>query len=206
MSIQFKNEASNTEQEILINTIEKAVEISQNFIPLRDVSFSIEFDEQQVIPEWGVGGYCENDSLVEIAVEKNRENDWKQFLPRTVFHEWHHLARWRGIGYGKALLEVMISEGLAQHFEVEVDKGNPSFFSQFLTSEQRNNMFACLKNEYRDPSFDHSRWFFGKGEFPFQGGYDLSFYITGMYMTETKAKPSQLIDLTAEKMATFLDF
>ena len=128
MEIEFKTGTRAADQRILTRIIFAASARVSEYLPLQDVSFTVEVDESQVIPEWGVGGYCEEGQPISLAVEEKRQQDWERYLPPTIFHEWHHLARWRGPGYGKTLLEVMISEGLAQHFEVEVGGGEPPVF------------------------------------------------------------------------------
>jgi uncharacterized protein YjaZ len=88
-----------------------------------------------------------------------------------IVHEWHHLARWKGPGFGTQMIDGLISVGLAQHFETEALAVRPAFFSESLDSSMRKQMIRSLKEELTSETYDHNRWFFGRGEFPIQAGY-----------------------------------
>lgn len=203
MDLKFSN-IDATSQTTIAVIVEDSLKKLNAVLPLSQVEFLVAADQSQVIPEWGVGGYCASASSIELIVELNRQDDWQNYLPRTIFHEWHHLARWRGPGYGQTLMEALISEGLAQHFEVEVGGCEPAFFSIFLDPLVRKQMLGALRREISDTAYDHNRWFFGKGEFPFQAGYDLGFHITDLFMKSRKKRPSELIQLNSSEMENYL--
>lgn len=206
-SIQIEfNQLDVQEMEFISELINSSVEIVNKILPLKKPIFKIISDKDRVIPEYGVSGYCPNQFSIEIIVEKGRLEDWKKYLPKTLYHEWHHLARWQGPGYGKTLMEVIISEGLAQHFEVEVTGGEPSFYTNVLTEEQRTKLLDVLAKDYDDSDYDHYIWFFGKGDFPFLAGYDISYFIIGKYLEKTNKKPSELVNLTSLEMVKFLGY
>lgn len=48
-------------------------------------------------------------------------------VPATIIHELHHCSRSAGRGYGRTLLEALVSEALAQHFEADFREGVASF-------------------------------------------------------------------------------
>jgi len=198
--IKTSPEFSKAQIDLLTQTITEAIGRINVLLPLSDVRFNFFLDDNQTIPEWGVGGYCENSNQIDIALSPGRERDWKLHVPRTAAHEWHHLARWRGPGYGKTLSTVMISEGLAQHFEVDCFPGAPSFFSSFLAEKERAKIRETFIREFYGSQFDHSRWFFGKGEFPFQAGYDLSFSILGEYLERTQSTAAHEVSVTPERL------
>jgi uncharacterized protein YjaZ len=83
------------------------------FISLSNIIFKVFLDEDKTIPEQGVCGYAPDDKKIELYLALSREKDWQIYFPRTIAHEWHHLARWRGPGYGETIAEAIISEGLA---------------------------------------------------------------------------------------------
>lgn len=202
--IEFTDDINTKDRITLTRTCSGAASRVNQLLPLSDVKIHFFLDDNQTILEWGVGGYCENKDQIEVALSPGRQDDWQKYLPRTIAHEWHHLARWRGPGYGTNLVEVIISEGLAQHFEIECFLGPPSFFSIVLTPEQRSQIFQSFKSELKRSGFDYSRWFFGKGEFPFQAGYDLSFAITGEYLEIKNSLASKEVFLNADHLVDTL--
>lgn len=76
-----------------------------------------------VIPEKGHLGFCPEVGVVYLTVDPDNPAFYKneaQSLERMFAHELHHAARWAGPGYGLTLGEVMVSEGLAGHFSLEL--------------------------------------------------------------------------------------
>ncbi|MFC6749025.1 DUF2268 domain-containing putative Zn-dependent protease [Deinococcus aquaticus] len=72
------------------------------------------------LPETGIHGFAPTGSYVELTVSPDNPEflpGWRTELPATLAHELHHARRWRGPGYGRTLLEVLVTEGLAQHHE-----------------------------------------------------------------------------------------
>ena len=204
VEIQLTEQFSQAEAALVKATIGSAVEHIGSLLPLSLVKLHVFIDDDQAIPEFGVGGYCENASQIDIALSPGRESDWKTHLPRTIAHEWHHLARWRGPGYGTTLPQVIISEGLAQHFEMDCFPGPPSFYSSYLSDEKRSTILTTFISEFHESAFDHARWFFGKGEFLFQAGYDLSFYVIGKYLADMKSIAANEVALSPEQLLRIL--
>jgi uncharacterized protein YjaZ len=52
--------------------------------------------------------------------------------------------------------------------------------------------------------YDHSLWFFGRGEFPFQAGYDLSYYIIEEYLKMNITSPEKEINLMPAQLSELL--
>jgi uncharacterized protein YjaZ len=200
MTIELSGDFKSDESKLIKRVVGNAVERACAQLFLQDVKIHIFLDDQQTIPEWGVGGYCENADQIEIALSPGLKTEWEIHLPRTIAHEWHHLARWRGPGYGTTLPEVIISEGLAQHFEIDCFPGPPSFFSTVLSDKQRSEILAAFIREFQISNYDHARWFFGKGEFPFQAGYDLSFNLIGEYLLNQGTTAAKAAGLTTSQL------
>lgn len=204
LEIELEGDLATSECDLVMKVITQTAEKVNSILPLETVRFLVRLNDSEVIPEFGVGGYCSDATQIELALSPGRAQDWAQHLPRTIAHEFHHLARWRGCGYGTSLSEVVISEGLAQHFEIEVFPGPPTFYSEFLKEEQRRLIFSKFVDEYHSTEYDHSRWFFGGGEFPFQAGYDLSFHLVGRYLTANHSVPSGEVNLDPKKFSQWL--
>ena len=84
--------------------------------------------------------------------------------------------RFRGPGYGLTLLEAMISEGMADHFAIELlDSPIPPWSDAF--PEDRTDFYlARAELELDSTTFDFNNWFFGPSfDLPRWSGYTLSF-------------------------------
>ncbi len=90
MKIIFDEKISYEDKSLLEELVSLSVLKSKSYLDLLDIVIKLEIDRDQVIPEWGVGG-CINKDRIEIFIEEGRKIDWKTYLPRTVFHELHHL-------------------------------------------------------------------------------------------------------------------
>ncbi len=123
-------------------------------------------------------------------------------LERTLIHELNHAARWQTVGYGDTLLEAMISEGLADHFEKEITNKNPNPWSVALGKSQIKQMMERAENEYNNKNYNHNEWFFGSKEkgIPKWTGYTLGYNLVAEYLKKNPdKKPSQLHALRAEE-------
>ena len=207
MKILASKEMTNAQSEIISEIISTSVKHISTFIPLEEVSFNVLLDEKRTVPAYGVGGYGKNAQEIELYLAPNREKDWQTYLPRTIAHELHHVARWRGPGYGTTLAETIISEGLAQHFEATCFPGPPNFFSVCLKDDERKEILNAFISEFHTQKYDwndHSIWFFGSGKFPFLAGYDLSYYVMGEYLKLNLSSPEKEVNLKPEQLFTLL--
>lgn len=204
MKIKFSPNVSESDKILIESIINDSYLRVRSFLKIGPVVFNLAIDEFKTIPQWGVGGYGDH-SNIELFLEENRPNDWKEHLPRTIYHECHHFVRAGKVNLDDKLADLILSEGLAQHFEIEVDGQSPSFFSNFLNESQRSEMLDTFKVEYNDLSYDHSRWFFGKEEFLFQAGYDFSYFLVDGFLENKKLPASKLVDVSTDEFIEYLN-
>lgn len=162
-----------------------------------------------VIPETGLGGYSLNKNLLYIYSGPTRENFkeiLKKELPRTVAHEIHHCVRWEKVGYGKTLLEAIISEGLAEHFDIEINNNKPTMWASALDKEKLFEMLEKAKVSFDDKNYNHASWFFGadKENIPRWTGYSLGYHIVSDYLKKFNKKASELVGEPAESFIKYL--
>jgi uncharacterized protein YjaZ len=70
---------------------------------------------------------------------RNTKYDGQLRFSTVIAHECHHIKREQeGPGYGTALGEMLVSEGLAQKFELET--GHPSFLNNYLSPAATQRM------------------------------------------------------------------
>src|SRR3989344_2722710 len=93
-------------------------------IPLSNLDIIIRDNPEAAIPEIGIGGYTPDGHTVFVNLNpefRNIEKSINKELGRTLAHEINHAMRWRNPGYGKTLLEALVTEGLADHFDLEIN-------------------------------------------------------------------------------------
>ncbi|MGK8934697.1 DUF2268 domain-containing putative Zn-dependent protease [Pluralibacter gergoviae] len=159
-----------------------------------------------VIPEKGHLGFCPESGLITITVDPQSpafcQND-AQSLERMFAHELHHAARRAAVGYGATLGEVIVSEGLAGHFALEVFAGEPEPWER-LSAEDVTPWLPSLSELWDSRDYDHNAWFFGTGSLPRWLGYSAGFQLLSRYFA---ANPHQRASLLAgEGAEAFREF
>lgn len=167
-------------------------------IPSKDVDIIIYDNPDGAVPEQGIGGYCPNAHTIYISLDPSFPELKKSIeheLKRTLAHELHHTLRWRDPGYGETLLDAMITEGLADHFDLEVYGGKLQPWSTALPEEELQKMMEKAEKEFDNKEYDHFAWFFGNEDLgiPRWTGYAIGFHLVKLYLQKyPDKKPSQL--------------
>ncbi len=156
-------------------------------------------DLGRVIPGWGVGGFTLNAANVELAVDPRLDDALlAQRLPQMAAHELHHVARYRGPGYGQTLLEALVSEGLADHYAVDLLAIVPPW-SRALSASDLELWLERAREELDSPGYDHGAWFIGRGTMPVWAGYSIGFELVSRYRAaHPGATAASLVDTPAE--------
>lgn len=189
-------------EDIFNKTVDKVLEK----IPLSNVDVVICESAYGIIPELGIGGNAYEPNAVYISLDSKFPNfvdkTLKEELSRTIVHELNHAMRSQAIGYGETLLKALISEGLADHFDMEINNKGPHLWDVVLNAGQIRKMKEKAKKEYNNKNYNHQEWFFGSKEkgIPRWTGYTLGFNLVAEYLKKNpNKKPSQLHKLEAEK-------
>jgi uncharacterized protein YjaZ len=181
-----------------------AVERARSRLPVGAVRFAVSAQRTRVIPGWGLGGYTTGPNAVDIFVDgavPALEAILAERLPPLAAHEIHHTVRWqlRGYSWG-TLLEAMVTEGLADHFAIEL-MGSP--LPPWCTALPESEIEAYLdlaRAELDDPGFDYDAWFFGTGSrLPRWTGYTLGYRLVADYLgRHPGASAASLVGVPAE--------
>jgi len=189
----------------IISTTEQSIKRIQTFLPIKKIQIYISNNPSSTIPEIGLGGYCPDSNTILISLNpdfpkliESIENE----LIKTIAHEAHHAMRWQNPGYGETLFEACITEGLADHFQIEVTGGNPPIWSKNLTYQELTEAQTKASTLFHS-NYDHDKWFFTgsiEENIPRWTGYSLGFKIAGEYLKLTSRKPSQLFKINAQEI------
>ena len=133
----------------------------------------------EVIPEWGIGGHAPAPGLIQIVLNPDRFDP--ALMIRTLVHEFHHLIRWDGPGYGRSLGEALVSEGLAGHFIQQVLGGKPDPWDSVTPA---SGVARTAMNAWARLDYDHARWFFGKGDLRKWTGYGLGHRLVAEHLAQ----------------------
>ncbi len=186
----------------LTSAFNEVAEKVSSKLSLPEVDVMMADNPNNVIPETGVGGFAINANLLYVNIDTDSlhfQSHLRQEIVSTITHELHHCTRIHSIGYGKTLLEAMVSEGLADHFDIELNGYAPNPWSVALTDEEINTFFEKASLEFRKESYDHAAWFFGSEErgIPRWAGYSLGFELVGNYMKKTGKSAADLVKAPA---------
>ena len=161
---------------------------------------------EDTIPELGIGGHTYGPDLIFICLDAKFPDfinkTLNEELSRTIVHELSHAVRGQTIGYGETLLKALISEGLADHFDMEINEKGPHLWDIVLNEDQIKEMKSRAKKEYNDKKYNHNEWFFGSKEkkIPRWTGYSLGFNLIAEYLKKNPSKKaSQLHNVKAEE-------
>lgn len=155
-----------------------AVARAAQALPVTGVTVMLLPDAQRAIGGWGFGGRTFSATAVEIYIDPTQPDLAQRLperLPPLVVHELHHAMRWRGPGYGRTLLEAMVSEGLADHFAVDVLSAAVPPWSDAFARDQTAAYLDLARPEFDSTAYSHERWFFeaGQPQLPRWTGYTL---------------------------------
>ncbi|PLR30597.1 peptidase [Chimaeribacter californicus] len=181
-------------------------ELAKKMMPLPSVDVVVKTGAY-VIPEKGHLGYCPEPGLVYITVNPEHPAFCKnedRALERMFAHELHHAARWAGPGYGVTLGEVMVSEGLAGHFALELFGGQPEPWER-LRSDLLQPHLRQLSENWHRTDYDHNAWFFGTHALPRWLGYTAGFNLVSAYLAAAPhQRASTLAATEAEAFRAFI--
>lgn len=170
----------------LEQTIKGAIAKTAGYISLHPIDMVVCDDPRRVIRGFGHGARTYNPYTIQVSLDPAFPDFLKTVigneLPRAISHELHHAVRWKAVGYGKTLLEVLVTEGLASRFEQEMWGGTPSSWAAALSEKALAEVQVQAKTEYANTKYDHGRWFFGTGDLPRWAGYTLGYQIVGTYL------------------------
>ena len=177
---------------------EKGLEKVKVKLNLPNVDVVVADNPSAAIPETGVGGFAPSAHLVYINIDPDHLNLQEiigKEIESTLAHELHHCARWQTIGYGKTLLEAVVSEGLADHFDIEVNGGMPKPWSVAVQGLELEKIKEMAKADFSNINYNHQAWFFGSESerIPRWAGYSIGFEMVKNYKIKSGRTAAELV-------------
>ena len=198
----------------IIKRIHDVVERVQSLIPLDSITIDLAISRNNVLPFLGYGGRTNrDDSGITIEYYYDPENPnfkIKSFLTGLV-HECHHASRMSLPNRPLTLLELMVCEGLADHFMIEVTNCEQPRWSKVLSEEEiekyinKAKPILFIKQKTWTREFDEWLIFGRKGDDPIPGwtGYSIGWRIVENYLkAHPEARASSLVFTPAEEIAS----
>ena len=196
---------SDAERALIESKVMSGLQSINRLMPINDLRIRIVENAQLVIPEIGIGGYNPNEQEVMIAIEVSYP-DLNAALETNLIpilaHETHHAKRRRSVGYGNTLLEGVISEGLADHFSIEITGIQPPPWSIALNEDELQHWIETASPSWNQ-NYNHAQWFLGTDPtIPKWTGYSIGFELVQNYLKENPNRlPSDLHDEPASSFA-----
>jgi len=146
----------------------------------------------ETIPEWGVGGTTLGPHAIVVALDPGFDVE-ATTIEATLLHEFHHAMRWRGPGCAEDLARMLVSEGLAQLFEEDVQ---PFYSKCSITDEE----IALAHEHLFDAHCDRGTWFFGANSVTRCFGYTYGYRLCRAFAERTGQLASDLVDVSASEV------
>jgi hypothetical protein len=193
----------------LRDVVRATIRQAETILPLPATRVSVRADPRATIPELGVGGFTDVvTGHVFISMDPtfhDRQAALRTWLPLTLAHELDHAQRvLDGPGYGRTLLQAMVSEGLADAFAGQVFPAGPSMPWDHALSPATERVvwaFARPRLGHLQNSGRHAEWFYGTGPVPRWAGYTIGYDIVESYLrSHPGTTPASITDLPARRI------
>lgn len=202
MSIQtyiLESSGSLTEFKTIIkDSLECGIEKINSVLSLSNIDVVVEDNPRSTIQQIGVGGFAPTKNLVHICIDpkfKNLNKTLYTEMVSTLAHKFNHCVRETALGNSrKNLLEALITDGLADHFDMEITGGEPRPWNVVRGGENLQKLLKKAEVEFLNEKYNHQIWFFGSddGVIPKWTGYTHGYYLVGEYMKKNNKKASEL--------------
>jgi hypothetical protein len=183
--IQDPGGALRAHESLLRETLEATLARVVEVLPMTGLTITVSPNAARAIGGYGIGGFTTDGRTVDLFIDPAFPNLAAVLAARVapmLAHEAHHAARFRGPGYGRTLLEAMVSEGMADHFAIELLGAAVPPWSDALAANETDAWLAQARPLFDSVAYGHERWFFGTTpEIPRWVGYTLGYRLIDRY-------------------------
>jgi uncharacterized protein YjaZ len=184
---------------------DQAIQKINKHLNVLDIDVVVADHPRGAIDEEGVGGRMLTKHYVRISIDPEHDNVQENLgieIRRSLAHELNHCV-WHDIhGSNETLMETLIMEGLAQHFDRQLHPdADPYPWSVAVKGERLQGLRERARKKFDNEDYDYRKWFFGIGDndIPKWTGYAIGFTIVGEYMKKVGKPASELMDIPPEE-------
>ncbi|HFQ5259072.1 TPA: DUF2268 domain-containing putative Zn-dependent protease, partial [Vibrio vulnificus] len=187
-------------KEFLISQIDMALETISSYIEIHDLDITVSpFSKEKVSP-FGIGGFALSAHRVELFLDVRRDDIEavvKKELTAVLGHEINHALR-KSYGHKNAtLLDNLVMEGLACHFEGVLNGGELSSMFVDIQHEDWGPLYEKMKPHLESTSFPFEQMFLGTklDEYPRYAGYWVGYNLVTQYLRNENSSISDVVAL-----------
>ncbi|ELB2204988.1 hypothetical protein QNZ74_004541 [Vibrio parahaemolyticus] len=187
---------------LLENTIGSALNRISEFFELSSIDITVSpFQKGEESPS-GLGGYALSEHRVELLVDCSRSDIDEVIeteLLEVLAHEIHHALRLSFHMPTGTLLQQLIMEGLACHFEHSVTNGKSSTLFKDLANYDWRFGLEQMRHLLETTDFSLDKLFLGSHpkEFPKYAGYWIGYNLVAEYARASNATEVEMVGLNA---------
>ena len=156
--------------------------------------------EKNKIP---ISGITLGSGKIILSIDPTFQN-WTDFLPYCVAHEYHH-STWISRNWVSAnfsLLDYLVFEGRADLFASELYNTVTNPLTNFLTIDQEVEIWGLIKSEIFEKGHERiNKVMFGTDNIPFGSGYNIGFNMVRLFKENNTASLTlNLIDMDPKEI------
>jgi uncharacterized protein YjaZ len=177
----------------------------QNYLKLPPLDIVISPCSDAYKTKCGIMGCVTTPYLIDIMLDTDREDLVDVInvqLSAVIAHEIHHAIRASSGVECKTLLQNIVAEGLACHFETKFN-GNalPSLFDD-IQNQDWMLLYEQMRPELNSVEFSYPVYFGGDDEakFPNHAGYWVGFNLVSQYINQHGGCAASLVSIPAEQI------
>ena len=106
--------------------------------------------------------------------QQDMEGMIREHLPECLAHEFHHMVRWNFVKEYH-LAELLVMEGLAMHFAMEVKETKVPQYVHTVTDELIKGLMPLIKRDLFNEDFEHRKWQKGSEEYGIPASFAYSY-------------------------------
>ena len=177
----------------------------ETIFPLPKLDITITPCPKEYRTKSGIVGCVHTSFHIDIMIDTERD-DVKDIitdeLPSVIAHELHHsLGAASGVRE-ETLLQVIVSEGLACHFETKFNGNKLPTFLTDISKSKWQDLYNQMEPQLNEMDFDYPTYFGGADEskFPKHAGYWVGYNLISEYINEYGGCSATLINASAEQI------
>jgi uncharacterized protein YjaZ len=177
----------------------------QNYLELPKLDLVISPCSDEYKTKSGIMGCVITPYVIDIMLDTDREDLVDVInveLSAVIAHEIHHAVRFSSGVECKTLLQSLVAEGLACHFETKFN-GNelPSIFND-IQNQDWMLLYEQMRPKLNSEEFSYPVYFGGEDEmkFPNHAGYWVGFNLVSQYINLHGGCAASLVSIPAEQI------